>query len=71
LFTISDDQRDLVAMVAEVAANTITPYAVESDRAHHFPADVLRKAADFHRILEGTDEVMRLIVSRDLFGRSA
>jgi alkylation response protein AidB-like acyl-CoA dehydrogenase len=46
LFTISDDQRDLVAMVAEFTADTITPYAVEWDRAHHFPADVLRKAAD-------------------------
>ena len=46
MFTISDDQRDLVAMVAEFTADTITPYAVEWDRAHHFPADVLRKAAD-------------------------
>jgi alkylation response protein AidB-like acyl-CoA dehydrogenase len=46
LFTISDDQRDLVAMVAAFTADTITPYAVEWDRAHHFPADVLRKAAD-------------------------
>jgi alkylation response protein AidB-like acyl-CoA dehydrogenase len=46
LFTISDDQRDLVAMVAEFTADTITPYAVEWDRMHHFPADVLRKAAD-------------------------
>jgi alkylation response protein AidB-like acyl-CoA dehydrogenase len=46
LFTISGDQRDLVAMVADFTADTITPYAVEWDRAHHFPADVLRKAAD-------------------------
>jgi alkylation response protein AidB-like acyl-CoA dehydrogenase len=46
LFTISDDQRDLVAMVAAFTADTITPYAVQWDRAHHFPADVLRKAAD-------------------------
>ena len=46
MFTISDDQRDLVAMVAEFTADTITPYAGEWDRRHHFPADVLRKAAD-------------------------
>lgn len=46
MFTISDDQRDLVSMVAEFTADTITPFAVEWDRAHHFPADVLRKAAD-------------------------
>ena len=46
MFTLSDDQRDLVAMVAEFTADTITPFAVEWDRAHHFPADVLRKAAD-------------------------
>jgi alkylation response protein AidB-like acyl-CoA dehydrogenase len=46
LFTISGDQRDLVAMVAEFTADTITPFAVDWDRAHHFPADVLRKAAD-------------------------
>ncbi|WP_138734391.1 acyl-CoA dehydrogenase family protein [Modestobacter excelsi] len=46
MFTISDDQRDLVAMVAEFTADNITPHAVEWDRAHRFPADVLRKAAD-------------------------
>jgi len=46
LFTLTDDQRDLVAMVAEFTADTITPHAVEWDRAHHFPADVLRKAAE-------------------------
>ncbi len=46
MFTLSDDQRDLVAMVAEFTADTITPHAVEWDREHHFPADVLRKAAD-------------------------
>jgi alkylation response protein AidB-like acyl-CoA dehydrogenase len=46
LFTLTGDQRDLVAMVAELTADTITPHAVEWDRAHHFPADVLRKAAE-------------------------
>ena len=46
MFTISDDQRDLIAMVADFTADTITSHAVEWDRAHHFPADVLRKAAD-------------------------
>jgi alkylation response protein AidB-like acyl-CoA dehydrogenase len=46
LFTLTDDQRDLVAMVAEFTADSITPHAIEWDRAHHFPADVLRKAAD-------------------------
>ena len=46
MFTLTDDQRDLVSMVAEFTADTITPHAVEWDRTHHFPADVLRKAAD-------------------------
>jgi alkylation response protein AidB-like acyl-CoA dehydrogenase len=46
LFTLTGDQRDLVAMVAEFTADNITPFAVEWDRAHHFPADVLRKAAE-------------------------
>jgi alkylation response protein AidB-like acyl-CoA dehydrogenase len=46
VFTLTDDQRDLVAMVAEFTADNITPHAIEWDRAHHFPADVLRKAAD-------------------------
>ena len=46
MFTLTGDQRDLVAMVTEFTADTITPYAREWDRAHHFPADVLRKAAD-------------------------
>jgi alkylation response protein AidB-like acyl-CoA dehydrogenase len=46
LFTLTGDQRDLVAMVAEFTADNITPHAVEWDRAHHFPADVLSKAAE-------------------------
>jgi alkylation response protein AidB-like acyl-CoA dehydrogenase len=46
LFTLTDDQRDLVDMVAGFTADNITPHAVDWDRTHHFPADVLRKAAD-------------------------
>lgn len=46
MFTISDDQHDLVSMVADFTADAITPNAVEWDRTHHFPADVLRKAAE-------------------------
>jgi alkylation response protein AidB-like acyl-CoA dehydrogenase len=46
LFTLTDDQRVLVSMVADFTADNITPYAAAWDRAHHFPADVLRKAAD-------------------------
>lgn len=46
MFTLTEDQRDLVAMVADFTADAITPHAVEWDRTHHFPADVLRKAAD-------------------------
>ena len=43
LFTLTDDQRDLVAMVADFTADNVTPFAGEWDRNHHFPADVLRK----------------------------
>ncbi|WP_448613814.1 acyl-CoA dehydrogenase family protein [Modestobacter sp. URMC 112] len=46
MFTLTGDQRDLVAMVTEFTADNIAPFAREWDRAHHFPADVLRKAAE-------------------------
>ena len=46
MFTLTGDQRDLVAMVTEFTSDTIAPHAREWDRTHHFPADVLRKAAD-------------------------
>jgi alkylation response protein AidB-like acyl-CoA dehydrogenase len=45
VFTLTGDQRDLMSMVADFTADNITPYAIEWDRAHHFPGDVLRKAA--------------------------
>jgi alkylation response protein AidB-like acyl-CoA dehydrogenase len=46
LFSLTGDQRDLIEMVAEFTADNIAPHAVEWDRAHHFPADVLSKAAE-------------------------
>jgi alkylation response protein AidB-like acyl-CoA dehydrogenase len=46
LFTLTGDQLDLVTMVADFTADNITPFAGEWDRSHHFPADVLRKAAE-------------------------
>jgi alkylation response protein AidB-like acyl-CoA dehydrogenase len=46
LFTLTGDQRDLISMVADFTADNITPYAIEWDRSHHFPAEVLRKAAE-------------------------
>ncbi len=46
MFTLTGDQLDLLTMVGEFTADNITPHAGEWDLSHHFPADVLRKAAD-------------------------
>jgi alkylation response protein AidB-like acyl-CoA dehydrogenase len=44
-FQPSEEQAAMRDMVAEFAANELTPYAVEWDQAKHFPVDALRKAA--------------------------
>jgi alkylation response protein AidB-like acyl-CoA dehydrogenase len=46
VFTLTEDQRELAAMVREFAAELIAPHAVTWDREKHFPVDVLRKAAE-------------------------
>lgn len=45
-FGLTDEQRDIQAMVRAFADERIAPHAVEWDEEHHFPLDVLRAAAD-------------------------
>jgi alkylation response protein AidB-like acyl-CoA dehydrogenase len=42
---LSDEQRALAETAREFAAEHLAPHAVAWDRDHHFPVDVLRKAA--------------------------
>ncbi|WP_104090965.1 acyl-CoA dehydrogenase family protein [Cryobacterium sp. N19] len=44
MFQLSDDQRDLVAMVRDFATSALAPHAVEWDQTKHFPIDVLEEA---------------------------
>ncbi|HEU5281161.1 MAG TPA: acyl-CoA dehydrogenase family protein [Gammaproteobacteria bacterium] len=44
-FTLTPDQIAIQTMVSEFAANEIAPHAAEWDKTHHFPKDVLKKAA--------------------------
>lgn len=43
--TLTDDQRALVETTLDFTQDHITPHALDWDRDHHFPVDVLRKAA--------------------------
>ncbi|MDJ0378280.1 acyl-CoA dehydrogenase family protein [Cryobacterium sp. PH31-L1] len=44
MFQLSEDQRDLVAMVRDFATSSLAPHAVEWDQTKHFPIDVLEEA---------------------------
>lgn len=46
LIDLDDDERVIVETAAAFAEKRITPYALEWDEKHHFPADVLREAAE-------------------------
>jgi alkylation response protein AidB-like acyl-CoA dehydrogenase len=43
-FELSDDQRTIRELAESFAADRVAPNALEWDRKHHFPADVVREA---------------------------
>ena len=45
MFALSEEQRALQDMAASFAADRLAPHAVEWDRTHHFPVDVMREGA--------------------------
>lgn len=45
-FGLDDDERVIAETAAAFAEKRLAPYAVEWDRTHHFPTDVLREAAE-------------------------
>ncbi|HMM83546.1 MAG TPA: acyl-CoA dehydrogenase family protein [Terrimesophilobacter sp.] len=61
MYPISADQQDLVDMVRNFAADSLTPHAAEWDEKHHFPVDVLRQAGELG---------MGAMYSREEFGGS-
>jgi len=46
VYTITEDQRSIVQMVGQFAAECLAPHAAEWDETHHFPIDVLRQAGE-------------------------
>ena len=45
-FELSEEQRLLVASARTFASRELAPHAADWDRDHHFPVEVIRKAAD-------------------------
>jgi alkylation response protein AidB-like acyl-CoA dehydrogenase len=45
-FNLTEDQRAIQDAAAEFAANELAPHSARWDEEHHFPVDVLRKAAE-------------------------
>lgn len=45
-FELSDDQRQIGALAAEIAQREIAPFVAEWDRAHAFPRELYRKLTD-------------------------
>jgi alkylation response protein AidB-like acyl-CoA dehydrogenase len=45
-FELSDEQRLLVDSARAFAAKELAPYAADWDRDHHFPVDVIKRAAE-------------------------
>jgi len=46
MYAVTEDQRAIVQMVRQFAAESLAPNAAEWDETHHFPVDVLRRAGD-------------------------
>lgn len=46
MYELTEDQRDLVAVVRDFAQTALEPNAVEWDLTKHFPIDVLREAGE-------------------------
>ncbi|TFB46756.1 acyl-CoA dehydrogenase family protein [Cryobacterium tagatosivorans] len=46
MYAVTEDQRSIVQMVRQFAAESLAPNAAEWDETHHFPVDVLRRAGD-------------------------
>lgn len=44
MYPVTEDQRSIVDMVTDFAAESLAPHAAEWDETHHFPVDVLRSA---------------------------
>ena len=45
-FDLSEEQRLLVDSARAFAAHELSPHAADWDRDHHFPTDVIRRAAE-------------------------
>lgn len=45
-FELSDEQRLLVDSARQFASRELAPYAADWDRDHHFPVDVIKRAAE-------------------------
>jgi len=45
-FELTDDQRQIAALTAEIAQREIAPYVAQWDREHAFPRDLYRKLTD-------------------------
>lgn len=45
-FSLTDEQKSLVDVAEQFARTEMAPFAAEWDEKHHFPVDVLRKAAE-------------------------
>lgn len=61
-FSLSAEQREILAMVRAFADARIAPHALDWDRDHHFPIDVFREAAELG---------LGAIYCQDEFGGSA
>jgi len=45
-FDLSDEQRLLTDSARAFAARELAPHAADWDREHHFPVEVIRRAAE-------------------------
>ncbi|MDQ1572155.1 MAG: hypothetical protein QOF79_2829 [Actinomycetota bacterium] len=61
MFEYTDEQRSIVHMVRQFAAESLAPHAAEWDESHYFPVEVLRQAGELG---------MGAIYSKEQFGGS-
>ncbi len=65
-FDLTEDQLAIKDMARKFTADRITTFAREWDEKSHYPVERFWRDLRVRSILEGTNQVMRMIVGKDL-----
>ena len=70
MFELNEDQQSRVAMVRDFANEALAPNAAKYGYLSEHGLEKFARDLRVHRILEGSNEIMRLVVGRTVAGPS-